>query len=111
MLGEAASVRQEAYSLEDLHRDVSEGSTEWLAALIRRGQDLGLVRCDLPEDLLIGVLMGFSMAFDRWYFEHWDALSDDERVELADKAIDAYVRLLQPNPASSGATKKRPETA
>ena len=75
--------------------DLMETTTHWLAALIRRGQQLGLVRNDLPETLLIATIMGFSMSFDQWIFARWDELSDDERLTLADAGADAYRRLLE----------------
>ena len=64
----------------DLTSDLIEFSTNWQIALIRRGRELGLVRPDLPEDLLISLLMKFSMAFDRWLLEHWNSLTEGERV-------------------------------
>lgn len=79
-----------------LTHDALEFSTRWLVALIRRGRALRLVRRDLPEDLLITMVMGFSTAFERWVLDHWDRLTDAERVTMAETAVDAYMRLLQP---------------
>ncbi len=80
----------------ELTRKPVAASTEWLVGLIRRGQALGLVRRDLPEDLLVTTVMGYSTAFDRWVFEHWEGLAEHEVLVLAGAAVDAYKRLLQP---------------
>ncbi len=84
-----------------------EFSTQWLTALIGRGRALGLVRRDLPEELLFTTVMGFSTAFERWVLDHWDGFSEDERVDLAEKAVDAYRRFLQPGTASAGTAGNR----
>ncbi len=83
-----------------LERELTSGvmdlSVKWLTGLIRRGQELGLLRCDLPESFLIDLLMTTGMSIDRWFLEHWDELSPDERAELNAKAFDLFRRLLEP---------------
>jgi len=43
---------------------------ELLADLIGRGQSLGVVRADVPAELLVTVLMAVLEAADRWVVEH-----------------------------------------
>ena len=81
--------------------------TRWLIDLIRRGQTLGLVRGDLQEELLVTTVMGFSTAFDRWVFDHWEGLSESDVVALADAAVDGYQRFLQPDTAPEAPPGKR----
>ena len=46
-----------------------------LAKLLVRGQALGVVRRDLPGDLLIALVFGLDEAGDMWMAEHIDGLS------------------------------------
>jgi len=71
-------------------------TTEWMAALIRRGQVLGLLRTDLPESFVIDMLMSLGMATDRWLLAHWEDFTDEERLALNEKAFDLFVRVLDP---------------
>jgi len=69
-------------------------STRWLVDLIHRGQELGLVRSDLPEGLLIDLLMSLNMTMDRWAINNWEGLSEAERVSLWEQGFDLFVRVL-----------------
>ncbi|HMA94182.1 MAG TPA: TetR/AcrR family transcriptional regulator, partial [Polyangiaceae bacterium] len=40
----------------------------WFAALLQRGRELGLVRTDLPQDLLLSLIVAMDEAADRWMF-------------------------------------------
>lgn len=90
----------------ELTRGATEIMTRWLTALIRRGQALGLVRRDLPDDLLIALLMGMSTAFDRWFVAQWQDLSDAEALGYSAALVDAYERLLGAGRAVSQQTPK-----
>jgi len=70
--------------------------TDWMLALLKRGQALGLFRDDLPETLLMDCMMALGMAIDRWMLNHWDATSDAERLALNARAFDLFQRLLDP---------------
>ena len=79
-----------------LTEEILSGVTAWLARLIRRGQQLGQVRADLPESLLIDVALGASMAMDRWMLANWDSLDADSRLALSDRAFDLFQQMLAP---------------
>ncbi len=79
-----------------LTEDVMALSIDWLAGLIRRGQELELLRDDLPESFVIETLMALGMSMDRWVLSHWDELSDEERMKLNAQAFDLFVRMLEP---------------
>lgn len=64
--------------------------------LIRRGQELGCIRNDLPEDLLLTALFGLRAALDRWFFEHWDALEPQRREVLSRQVFAMFRRMLEP---------------
>ncbi len=73
----------------------------WLLDLVRRGQAVGAVRSDLPEDLLVALAMGVSEAADRWMVEHWEAVDPTEAGPLALLLFEAIRRLLEPPPGGA----------
>jgi AcrR family transcriptional regulator len=70
-------------------------------AIVRRGQELGCIRRDVPEDLLVTLLFECGMAFRRWYLNHWDSLTPSQQESLATFGFDAMRRMLEP-PGSPG---------
>jgi hypothetical protein len=76
--------------------EVFEGGPAFLKALLRRGQELGVVRVDLPEDLLIAVFTGADDAADHWLVDHWDGLGPEEVGRLSRRVFDTMRRLLAP---------------
>ncbi len=86
-----------------LTQEIMQISTDWLKDLIDRGQRLGLLRRDLPEGLIIDMVMSLAMSMDRWFLEHWDQMDDRQRRALNDKAMDLFRRLLAPRPDDDSA--------
>ncbi len=76
--------------------EVFEGGRAFLKALLRRGQELRVVRVDLPEDLLIAVFTGADDAADHWLVDHWDGLGPEEVERLSRRVFDTMRRLLAP---------------
>jgi AcrR family transcriptional regulator len=70
--------------------------TGWLTEIINRGQALGMFRTDLPESLLIDILMAMGMSIDRWMLARWDELSVIERMEISRDTFDLFVQMLTP---------------
>ena len=66
----------------------------WWTTIISRGQDLGVVRTDLPRDLLVAISMGADAGGDRWMMERWDDLSEDELKKIVDGRIDLVRDML-----------------
>jgi AcrR family transcriptional regulator len=73
-----------------------ETVTGWFAAILRRGRELGQVRCDLPEGLLLAIVMAMDEASDRWMFEHWDELEPQMLEQYAELTLDLFKRVLSP---------------
>lgn len=73
-----------------------EEFTAWLTALLNRGQELKAFRDDLPEKLLIELLMSMGLAVDRWMLDHWDDFSMEERIQTSQKTFDLFTRILAP---------------
>jgi hypothetical protein len=67
-----------------------ERSRMLVRAFLQHGRDLGVVRSDLPLELLVEVYLAADQAGDRWLLRHWDGFDEREkhafvaaRVELA----------------------------
>jgi AcrR family transcriptional regulator len=73
----------------------------WITRLLRRGQEVGAVRTDLPEDLLLDVLTRADQAADRWLLANWDRLTSEERDRAGLLTLDLWRRIANP-PAASG---------
>jgi AcrR family transcriptional regulator len=81
-----------------------EGSTEDLmvsaqglmAQVLQRGHELGLIRVDLPNELLHALIMGIDEAHDRWFYAHRAGMSRDDVVAAAEQKADTLRRLLTP---------------
>jgi AcrR family transcriptional regulator len=80
--------------------DVFEGGRSFLKSLLRRGQELGVVRRDLPEELLIAVFTGADDAADHWLVDHWDRLGPEEVERLSRRVFETMRRLLAPSAPS-----------
>ncbi len=65
-------------------------------AFVRRGQQVGCVRTDVPEDLLLGVLFAADSAFDRWFLERFDAMPPADQEFFLGFMLNLTRRILEP---------------
>jgi AcrR family transcriptional regulator len=70
--------------------------TDFLRHILRHGQQIGAIRTDLPEDLLVDVAMALGEVGDRWWVEHWDAADRSEMEQLGRQLLDLIRRALEP---------------
>jgi len=61
----AGRLSQEARHLESL-ASIAQHMVAYVMAFVRRGQELGLLRSDLPDDLLFDVLAALDQSSDTW---------------------------------------------
>jgi AcrR family transcriptional regulator len=80
--------------LEELGRKAHALRTK----VLRRGRALGVVRRDLPEDLVLAVLKEADQAADHWLLDHWEELTPAERETLSLKVFDIARAILSPAP-------------
>jgi AcrR family transcriptional regulator len=71
---------------------IREMGRGWWRAIVSRGQVLGVIRTDLPLDLLVEIVMGADEGGDRWMMERWEELDRDGSL---DAIVDARVDLLR----------------
>ena len=69
---------------------------DFLRRLVRRGQELGAVRDDLPDDLLMAMLTSADYAADHWLIDHWDSLGHAEIERLTRLIFESIRGLLSP---------------
>ena len=67
-----------------------------LVQILRRGRELGLVRDDLPEDLLLSLMMAVDDAHDQWLIANWANFSPDDLEAAAVRSVELLRRLLTP---------------
>lgn len=76
--------------------------TDFLRRILRHGQQVGAIRTDLPEDLLVEAAMALGEVGDRWWVEHWDAGDDSESGHLGRQLLDLVRRVLEPRKQCRG---------
>lgn len=76
--------------------DSFEATGRWVTALLARGQDLGVIRRDLPDSLLLESTMALLEVMDRWVVLHWNDLDEAGRLAMCRTQIDMLRRLLAP---------------
>jgi AcrR family transcriptional regulator len=67
-----------------------------LVQLLQRGRELGVVRGDLPQDLLLSLVLSVDVAHDDWLYAHWSELSAEDLEAAAVRISDLLRRLLTP---------------
>ncbi len=67
-----------------------------LVQIMQHGRDLGVIRIDLPEELLLSLMIAVDDAHDRWLFAHWAELTTADLEEAAIRIADMLRRLLTP---------------
>jgi AcrR family transcriptional regulator len=74
---------------------VWESAQGLLLQLVQRGRELGVMRDDLPDDLLQALLIAVDVAHDRWLFAHWTEMSPTDIGVAAERIADTLRRLLE----------------
>ena len=86
-------LRQEVPGGPAMQRLTEMGKGAW-RAMIDRGQTLGVIRTDLPQDLLVAITMGADEGGDRWMMDHWDELTPEDLRKIVDGRVDLLRDML-----------------
>jgi AcrR family transcriptional regulator len=73
---------------------VLEQSRTLTRVFLERGRELGVVRTDVPLELLVEMQLAADEAGDRWLIKHWDSLSDEEKHTLLEKRAELVRDML-----------------
>jgi hypothetical protein len=68
----------------------------WVAAVLRHGAALGVVRTDLPEDLLAQSLMALVEVCDRYLLDTWEQHDSAGRRALVGQQMGLLKRVCLP---------------
>ena len=85
---------QQETGAEATTRRLLEVGKGWWKSIIDRGQTLGVIRTDLPLDLLVEIVMGADQGGDRWMMEHWDEFSEEGIRRIVDARVDLLRDML-----------------
>lgn len=77
-----------------LDERIDQIAERWTAAILARGQELGVVRADLPFGMLASMCLALGEAGDRWLLECWEEFAPAERERLAAGTLDIFRRML-----------------
>jgi AcrR family transcriptional regulator len=75
---------------------VFEWARSFVAALVARGQEIGIVRSDVPRDLLVDILLAIDGAVDSWLLERLEAQPGPDTLAVGARLLDMIRRLLAP---------------
>jgi AcrR family transcriptional regulator len=68
----------------------------WAMNIMKRGQQLGMIRTDLPDELLFAWLEALDNASDRWLLVHWQKLDRAAIARYSDQTVEAMKRAVSP---------------
>jgi len=93
-LGKALHRLQQEPGAEAASDRLSELGKGWWRSIIQRGQVLGVIRTDLPLDLLVAIVMGADQGGDRWMMEHWNEFTEKDLKSIVDVRVDLLRDML-----------------
>lgn len=80
-----SSLQQE--SLAQLTQYLTNYTVTGLGALIKRGQELGLIRTDVPNELLFAWFRAIDDASDSWLLTHLDHLDQEAILHISHQTV------------------------
>ena len=66
----------------------------WVMSIVKRGQELGVIRTDIPGELIFAWLQALDEASDQWLLAHWKDLDRAAIAQVSDQTVDAMRRAL-----------------
>ena len=63
---------------------------------MKRGQEVGVIRTALSDDLIFAWLQAVDNASDRWLLDQWDQPDRETIALVSDQRVDAMRRTLVP---------------
>ncbi len=69
----------------------------WVMTIVKRGQEVGVIRNDIPDELIFGWLRALDEAGDQWLLAHWKDLDREAIARISDQTVDAMRRALMPD--------------
>ncbi len=77
----------------------AEEITSWLTTFLKKGQAVGVIREDLPNDLMLKLFLAIDAAHDEWLLvQHAKLTPEKIEQEIMPRLIDLLHRVLDPRP-------------
>jgi hypothetical protein len=77
--------------------EIMEQMQGQLLVVLRRGQELGIIRQDLPDDLMLSLFLALDDTHDQWLLLHREALTPEILKDtVLPRLIDLFRRFLEP---------------
>lgn len=76
--------------------DTAQDVEGMLEGILRQGMALGVVRTDLPEDLLFSLVMALDEAHDKWLLGHMSTMNQEALQAAAAQMVALLQQLLTP---------------
>ncbi len=68
----------------------------YVMGMVRQGQALGVIRVDLPDELLFGWLQALDRAADDWLLTQWQQITPETLARYSDITVEAMRRAVAP---------------
>jgi len=68
----------------------------WVMAIVNRGQELAVIRTDIPGEMIFAWLQALDDASDHWLVANWEHLDRESIQRVSDQTVDAMRRTLAP---------------
>jgi hypothetical protein len=81
-------------SLAELTRSLERYMTGNIGTMMKRGQELGLIRTDLPNELLIAWFRAIDGATDTWLLAHMDHLDQETITHILRQTLASIRHML-----------------
>lgn len=89
---------QKSHQVTQAYQRLLDGSSQWFMELLVKGQEVDAIRKDLPQDLLLSVVMGLGQGIDLWILERWETLNSENLEAFCDLSLSLFKRLIKPLP-------------
>jgi AcrR family transcriptional regulator len=66
----------------------------WVMNIVKRGQELGVIRTDMPLELIFAWLAALDDGSDHWLLAHWSELDREAIAHISDQTVDGMRRAL-----------------
>ena len=66
----------------------------WMMNIVKRGQELGVIRTDMSEHLIFAWIQALDDASDHWLLAHWSKLDREAIAHISDLTVDGMRRAL-----------------
>jgi len=74
----------------------------WVMTIVKRGQEVGVIRTDIPGELIFAWLQALDEASDQWLLAHWKDLDRAAIARVSDQTVDAMRRALAADAVHDG---------